>query len=211
MKSKRKTLLEQVEKLRTKGFKIEYKKRQDRGIVVISINGRKYSNKKGNAQVRKLTGGSLSRKTREAISERKKKNYIPPSLKKLLRKAQRLRRERRKVNPKDATGTYTTKHVRKNIKDFGTKEAKRLLYETTRYERGIAYTENVRWMITRLGESEERIGQYAKLKKLIKKNMNKIKEKDISTLHGVIYDLEGGKINKDEAYKIIEEILNKQQ
>ena len=54
------TMRSNVVKLRQQGYKVKYRTRKDGGILITSINGKKFSQAKGNAYARSLLGERLS-------------------------------------------------------------------------------------------------------------------------------------------------------
>ena len=83
-------LINVVKKARKEGFRVSYRRRTDGGIIIKSINGRKYEGAKGNTALRFLTGNRLRK---ESLSQRKKIGFKNKKLEQfttenLFRKAQ---------------------------------------------------------------------------------------------------------------------------
>ena len=73
------TLRQIVTSLRSKGVRIEYRKRRDGSIEIKSINGSKYSRREGNVIARAMAGEPLSaRKQAQRVAASKRENFYKP-------------------------------------------------------------------------------------------------------------------------------------
>lgn len=153
----KKSLISSVIELREKGYRIKYRTRSDGGIIVQSINGKRFTGAEGNRIVRELTGNVLSeareRQLASNVSEfirgqHTKKAPIASDLKKELRKAQALWRKRGLAEK--GQGRILMKNVRKRIAREGMESAFQSLRNIQRYARGYAYEENVVLLASRV-------------------------------------------------------------
>ena len=138
-----------VSQLETEGFEIEFRSRQDGGLIITKINGVSFKGSAGNTRARQLAGVSLSE---AQISQRaynvrtyikgfkKPKEKFDEEVKAQVRRVQYLWR-RHKVN-----GKITMRKAREHFKHEGKKGAMEYLYKMQRYGEGLAYEENVIWL-----------------------------------------------------------------
>ena len=173
--------LEDVVQAFSKVYDIEYIKRKEGGIIIISINGVKYKGKSGNVYFRKLTNSPLSTAQKEAIragsskkkaiaqakaqglpKPRKARKIKPIKLGKQLSK--RLRKTRKAFkeldeNQKRIVGTPTRKKILQSLKREGRKATIQKLKEAERYATGKIYSAQLDFMITRIEETGEMRGE----------------------------------------------------
>lgn len=166
------TMRSNVVKLRQQGYKVKYRTRKDGGILITSINGKKFSQAKGNAFARSLLGERLSSarsyqlaRLNPYIIKDKKKVYregfegrvrpstikrakLPVDLQRELRKVQRIWRKGGGALQKGHTtiaGSITTSNIRYQYEQFGYDIAMERLQKARRYAEGYAYEENIDW------------------------------------------------------------------
>ena len=173
--------LEDVVQAFSKVYDIEYIKRKEGGIIIISINGVKYNGKSGNVYFRKLANAPLSTAQKEAIragsskkkaiaqakaqglpKPRKARKIKPIKLGKQLSK--RLRKTRKAFNELDENqkrivGTPTRKKILQSLKREGRKATIQKLKEAERYATGKIYSAQLDFMITRIEETGEMRGE----------------------------------------------------
>lgn len=151
-------LIDIVEELVSEGHKITYRHRTDGGLIITSIDGKKFrSLTEGNRTARTMVvGGELSeaRMTQTSFNVRKyiklpesEKKSIDDMLKRQLRKTQRAWREN-DVSRK--AGRITTKKLRYYVRFEGKERAFQYLQGRERYAQGYANDENVRILIERM-------------------------------------------------------------
>ena len=160
----KKSLISSVMELREKGYRIKFRTRSDGGIIVQSINGKRFTGAEGNRIVRELSGNVLSeareRQLASNVSEfirgqHTKKAPIEADLKKELRKAQALWRKRGLAEK--GQGRILMKNVRKRIAREGMESAIQSLRNIERYARGYAYEENVTLLASRVSKMQMEI------------------------------------------------------
>ena len=160
----KKSLISSVMELREKGYRIKFRTRSDGGIIVQSINGKRFTGAEGNRIVRELSGNVLSeareRQLASNVSEfirgqHTKKAPIEADLKKELRKAQAIWRKRGLAEK--GQGRILMKNVRKRIAREGMESAIQSLRNIERYARGYAYEENVTLLASRVSKMQMEI------------------------------------------------------
>lgn len=197
------TLRQLVKEARIKGIRVSYRIRIGGGINIKSINGQKFTGATGNEILRTTLGVTLTTEKEEHLKSIAPKkgtwgaSRIQPKVDKeirsYLRKVQRIF----KLNKVKKDGRITLKNIRYTLTTYGREEAFERLSKAEKYAKGIAYDENVDFLIERLerfnlNESE-----------LLKEAINRIKEvKD----KGLFKDEFIDKIN-EEQYKR-EQIIN---
>ena len=188
-----------VTKLRDAGHSITYRVRTDGSIVILTIDGKKFTGKSGNAAARALAGVSLSLAQQQQLAKialpkgsraRKKKDPLPEELKRHLKRVQRKFRKKGLE-----AGKPTTKNLRWVIKNLGYAEAERRLTQAERYVRGIAYPENVRTLAERIWADAVKVGEtdgeWGNRLNRIAEYLYEAAEKDIITedqLSAIIHD-----------------------
>lgn len=189
------SLIEIVEKLQAEGHQINYRVRNDGGIIITEINGVKYKGAGGNAQARYLVGATLSEARQVQLQGIKKlagrgRKLSKPSddLLKQLRKVQRVWRK----NVDKSKGKITLKKLRWNIKHLGIERAKEKLNQAYRYALGLAYDENINALIDYIQGASNRLGNPQALERLItqiKANRDSIREDSIKPAYDELYEL----------------------
>lgn len=143
------TTKEMITKLKTMGFKVEAYKRKDGGWLIKKINNTTFTGASGNKYAREILNVELSQarieqtqyNVRKYIKGVKKpKEKIDQELTKSLEKVQRQWRKN-KVQAK-----VTKRKLRWHLKEGGREEAKAYLEKMTRYGKGIAYEDNVKYL-----------------------------------------------------------------
>lgn len=142
------TLKESISELERLGYSVTYRKRQDGGYIITSINGKTFKGAKGNAYARSLLGQELSQARQEQltfnvqkyIKGAKKKATLDEEMKKELRRVQRIWRKRK------VKARITAKKVKEHIRTEGREAARQYLERQSRYGEGYAYLENVEYL-----------------------------------------------------------------
>ena len=201
------------------GSEVKYTIRNDGGIRITYINGQHYSGSTGNMIARQMVGATISEARVKQLSKiktakgkwgHKKLDEIPEEIKREIRKTQRIfRKEGVKA------GIPTIRKYRANIKLYGKKEADRLLRQASRYGQGLAYEENVRWLIIKLEEIQSKYPSEA-LKEAIKKVKEKkdiFKESWLQAIYklgqtsDIGIDVASGRIKSEELGQKIQSII----
>jgi len=152
------TLIEIVKELQTRGNAVEWRKRSDGGIIITQINGVKYSGASGNVAGRSIVGATLSvarvkqlefnvnKYIRNMKKPQKSSFDTDIDLLKMLKKAQRLWNK----NRVRSMGKITKRKLRYYYKTEGRQKAVAYLESRIRYAHGLAYPENVDWLVERI-------------------------------------------------------------
>ena len=146
-----------AEQLKRKGYSVSYYKRKEGGIRITRINGVSFAGSKGNERARNILGIKLSEarirqleyiRTPKGQWGHKRKEPLPSDIK---RKLQNLQKKwRKKGKKKGDQGMPSTSNVRWTIKHEGIEQAFHKLEENERYLKGIAYTCNVIYLVSRI-------------------------------------------------------------
>ena len=209
------TLIEIVERLQKEGNIVSYRVRSDGGILITSINGKKYSGAEGNTMARTMVGATLSEaRSIQLKSIKPKKGQSPKSrklptveeeLKKYLHKVQRVWRK----NVDKSKGRITLKKLRWNIEHLGIAAAKEKLEQAMRYAQGLAYSKNIEALLGYINELQSKLSLSTDIKALetlkeeIILNSNRIKEEWISSIYDILYDINHGREIRDVVNAII--------
>lgn len=197
------TMRELVTNLQANGHKVTYNVRRDGGIRITSLDGIKYTGSNGNKVARALTGATLSTRREAQLKKirtkkgnwghRKRVNPLPDDVVKRIRKIQRLMRK----NEINRTGIVTQRNYRYVLKTEGKEEADRRLAQAERYALGLAYTENVDALLSRLKQDLDKRNDanVRKARKLIKDKREEFKEKWLSEILESLYLWEKRQIN----------------
>lgn len=129
-----------AKKLTSEGYQIKYRERKDGGILITSINGKKFTGGAGNIYARQLTGETLSSgryiQLKTITAER-------TSLFNLYKEYRKVKRKWTQANLPKSSGKLTFKKFKRAIQEKGKEEALRYLGEKEKYASGIAYSKNV--------------------------------------------------------------------
>lgn len=217
-------LINIVKKARKEGIRISYRRRTDGGIIIKSINGRKYEGAKGNTALRFITGERISK---ENISLRrrigfKEKRPEQMSLKNLFRKAQK---EWRKANIiiKGTKSRLTTKGLKTTLSIEGEEGTRAKLIENIQYSRGIAYDVNVDFWSEKMLDSKTEFKDSSFIKDeksglsledrlnnvsdYLKDNKGNISENSIKEIHDLYYNHQNEEISDEEYIEALEKLL----
>lgn len=218
-------LINIIQTLQSEGHKITYRVRSDGGLIIKSIDGKKFSSlTEGNRLARSMVvGGELSAsqfvQTRYNVEnyiklkkdERKAKGSIDEALNQKLKQVQRIWRKNKVIGQ----GHISKKKLRWYIKTEGVEGAMDYLEGRIRYGMGYANEENIYFLLKRikkLHKVDERGGnpKYTdKIDKLINdiESMKDIfREEWIEPIHKILGTSEGKVIHKAEIEQIIKEI-----
>lgn len=192
-------LIQIVNQLVQAGHQVTYTRRNDGSLRITSIDGTRYKGSAGNIRARQMLGVTISTR-REKQLERiktekgkwghKRKTPLPEGLQKELQRVQRIWRKY-KVK-KD--GTITTPNVRYVYLNYGEQEAYRRLLEAERYARGLAYTENVKAIISYIDDAiipktpKEDLDTIIEFETIIATNISRFREDWIAPTYELLYD-----------------------
>ncbi len=223
------TIKSSIKELRSRGYRVSYRQRKDGGILIKSINGRKFTGAKGNARARELLGTRLSearsyqlhrlnpRKgddwTRPAL---RKRQPLPDALSHELKVVQQLwRKGSGKVKAHTTiAGTISKGNLRYVYETYGEQEAWEKLRKAKRYAQGYAYEENVKWFRDRLESLVDDLQMYdidttsleAFIEKLQGDDVIEIfQEEWLAPLHDLYYDVlkKGGGIDQADVENMV--------
>ena len=189
-------MIKELEKL---GFKVEARKRTDGGWIIKKINDTTYSGASGNQYARKVLGVEQSQARIEQqhfnvqkyikVGKGKRQKALDPEMQKELEKVQRVWRKTK------VEGKITSKKVKMHIKEFGREEATKYLEKQTRYGKGLAYLENVKYMAdymrdwARSVKDNEIQEGYMKMADRLEEKAEFITEKQLQQIHDLLYDI----------------------
>ena len=213
------TIKNVIKELTNKGYNISFYKRKDGGIRITRINGDVFRGSKGNAEARRLTGITLSESQKRALSKlitpKGKGSYNkrrkPKLDKSIVRDIQRIQRLYRKAGKGE--GMPTIRNYRFVLKEYGSEEARRLLTQSERRILGLAYKENVDWLLVKLQEIYQKFPSDKLLEaiKEIESKKDTFMEKwikliyELGTTSNLGIDIQAGLITSEE---LGESILN---
>ena len=218
-------LIDIVEILQTEGHRIQYRHRTDGGLIITSIDGKKFSSlTEGNKTARSMVvGGELSFARAQQVAfnvkkyikldtefnrqTKKAKGQIDVDLVKQLKKVQRLWRENN-----IQSGKITKKTLRAYMKYEGKKKAMEYLISRERYARGLVNAENFEHLMERMKRLERVSKKYANDVNQLRQDMkflydtDSFYEKWIKPIMDVIGVSEGRVIPAEEVPSIIRQI-----
>lgn len=205
-----------VNKLTQEGHKVTFRERTDRGIVITSVDGKRFKGKAGNVYVREYTGEKLSRRRAEQLSRLKvvKHRRVEPltaEMKKELQKAQRLFREHNVGSHKEdkRKATIKTAQVRASIQKVGYKETLASLKRAQKYAKNEVFIESIEAVKLRLQadiEKEEVYQAIAPIEDIIEEmdyiidNNLAISQDLFSQFLQKIYDWENNTLESEELF-----------
>lgn len=229
------TVKQMIDELLKEGYQVTYRKRSDGGYLITSINGNKFELAKGNTLARTLLGERLSSSRAEQLKtiappkifdkKLNKERYLNPKerkldsvdddIKKELRRAQRIFKKYASEEMKKYRTMPTLKKLRFTIKNYGKEEAMRLLKSAEYYAKGIAYPENVEWLISILNKISSESEYSSEWDKIIAKiesmkgtTFTESMLKDINGGSGsILYKLEEHAISEQDAINAIKRII----
>ena len=208
------TVREIIKKLEAQGHIITWRERSDGGVLITSIDGKKYTGAKGNSIARTMIGVELSKKRESQLSGATK-------TKKLLRTApQRVKERWRKVRdlwrktfkPRggkpNPAGTLSWKRIKYALDMYGEEEAMRRLDEAERYAQGLAYTKNVEALAEYIAMYSEQLDdpemkkEYKSIADTLMENIYMIREEWIPKAYEELYKINAGKNAKEVARRV---------
>lgn len=188
------TIKELAELMVQMGHDIKLQKRSDGGYLITKIDGVSYKGASGNIQARSVAGVQISQARAYQLSRIRPPKKIAPKQRKqtklpedLVKKMRKIQREWRKTHS-DIKGSISMRGLRYQYEKYGREQAELELDKSYRYAQGLAYIENVQWMIDRweslkpkAPESDQSYIQ--KIIDILVKNQFKIKEEWIHPLY----------------------------
>lgn len=196
--------IELVKQLQVQGYKVTYRVRTDGGILITSINGRKFKGAEGNIRAREVLGVELS--TRRAMQLRKitrtrrikrPKVVTPESL-----ETQR-KRVVRKWRKAGLSGSIAKSNLEAIIRDRGIKGAKEYLDNMEKRAEGYANEGEIEALLQRLKQDiyssdDEEIKDIQKMIDYIEDHRDNFPQKNIFKIFDEIYNWENGTISSSE-------------
>lgn len=229
------TVKQMIDELLKEGYQVTYRKRSDGGYLITSINGNKFELAKGNTLARTLLGERLSssraeqlktiappkifdkklNKERHLKPKERKLDTVDDDIKKELRRAQRIFKKNASEEMKKYRTMPTLKKLRFTIKNYGKEEAMRLLKSAEYYAKGIAYPENVEWLISILNKISSESDYSSEWNKIISKieemkgtTFTEAMLKEINGGSGsILYMLEEHAISEEDAITAIKRVI----
>ena len=197
------TVIEIIYELQSSGHDVEYRKRPDGGYIITEINGEKFTGAHGNTRARNITGATLSEARAEQVAfnvqkyikgQKKVTAPIDEEVIKELRKTQRAWNKARKGSGKDF-GRVTKRKLRYKLKAEGRTAALSYLRRMRAHAQGIAYSENVMHLVSRMRRIIGRIhpnlvNEFESLLNTIENMAESFAEKWIAPINEIIYNME---------------------
>lgn len=214
------TIKEIIQDLKESGIDVSFYKRKDGGIRITRIGGETFRGSKGNIKAREMTGQRLSESQSRALSNLKtpkgrgsyNKRRKPKIDEKTRKTITRLQRQYRKAGK--AEGKPTLRNYRYVLKHEGKREADRLLKQAERRILGLAYTENVDALLSRIRLNKNKVKNKNGVQQIIDRihaMREVIKEstlKKIVDIDGPLYHWEQGVISTEEFIQEMSLILD---
>lgn len=210
------TIREIIKTLTSQGHSVSYYIRKDGGVLIKSIDGRKFTGASGNIYARTITGQKLSSKRSEQLLKitytgKRAKAYIEDrEIKNML---QRVQRKWRKAFPRvdgkaPSVGRKTAKGVKWSLEHRGREETIRLLSEAERYASGKAYSKNIEQLAMYIEESSTKYQseELLQLAQDIRDNAWMIREDSMKPAYEELYKLNDG-IPPEEVARNVRRIL----
>lgn len=147
-----------VDILEKSGNDVKYYKRKDGSLVITQINGRRFKDKEGNAEARRIVGVTLSESRKNQLEVINKQNEIARKRKgrprielpeDIERQIKRINDHLRKSKVKQRA---TKRNVAWQVAHYGEAVAREKLKQMERYGRGIAWTDNILHFRNRLAD-----------------------------------------------------------
>jgi len=196
-------LTEIANQLKAQGHKVTLSRRKDGGVEVTSIDGTKYSRRRGNAIARELTGNQIRKEVREAkvnaakeaTLERKskKRTKISKEEEKLFKKAQRTWKKKQK------NGVIRKRKWKKIRETEGKKAAEDYLKNILSKANNLIFDGEREWLVSTLnrlsGLSEHHSIAFANA---AERAQNATISQDVfEVLHELLYELEKGTVSEE--------------
>lgn len=220
-------MIDIVETLVSEGHKVKYRHRTDGGLIITSIDGKKFTSlTEGNRTARSMVvGGELSfaraeqvaynvkkyikLNTKENQQTKKATGKIEDRLNTQLKKVQRLWQK----NEVQA-GKISKKRLRFYIRSRGREGAMEYLEGRERYAKGIANNENIDILMERIKRmaNNKRYSKHARILEALYSDMenlqyaNEFKEEWIPNIYGILGTSEGKNITSDMIPSIVRQI-----
>lgn len=210
------TIRQTISQLTAQGYSVKYRIRSDGGVIITSINGRKFQGAKGNEYARSLTGQSLSVRRTAQLKKITKERVVKPRkipIETPLDLERYRKRVMRKWRKAGLTGSISKKNLRKIIEDRGFKQAKIYLEEMERHTEGKAYYGQVDALLMRIEEDmkfadDEEYGYLQQAYDLINANREEMKPNWIFSIFDELYNWEKGMESASAFYVKVRDLLS---
>ena len=189
--------------LQKEGHVIDYYVRKDGGILIRTIDGKKYTGATGNAVARTMAGANISEARTKQLKfitkTRKSKKRKKPLLDKIQTEFERVKkiwnkRFKAKEGKPHPAGYFDKSRIQYSIEQYGEEEALRRISEAERYAIGYAYSKNVEQLAFYCKECAN-LTQSQELSKLaddILANSYSIREEWILPAYQKLYEINDG-------------------
>ena len=188
-----------IKELEKMGFKVDARRRTDGGWIIKKINDMTFTGASGNQYARQVLGVEQSQARIEQqhfnvqkslkVGKGKRQKALDPEMQKELEKVQRIWRKTK------VEGKISAKKVKMHIKEFGREEAKEYLKKQTRYGKGLAYLENVKYMADYIRDFARSVKDkdiqdgYMKMADRLEEKAEFITEKQLKQIHDLLYEI----------------------
>ena len=210
------TIRQVITELSAKGYEVKYRIRTDGGVIITSINGKKFQGAKGNELARTLIGQSLSTRRQAQLKKITRERVLKPR-KLVIETPLDLEKYRKRVMRKwrkaGLTGSISKKNLRKIIEERGFKLAQTYLEEMERHTEGKAYTGQVIGLLARIEEDmkfadEEEYGYLKQAYDLINENQEDMKPEWVFQIFDALYNWEKGFESASAFYVKVRDLLS---
>ena len=198
------TLREIVAGLQQAGYKVTYRNRSDGGIIITSINGKRYKGAEGNKIAREILGLKIStrrsQQLRKITRTRRSKLPKPITPESLEQQRKRVVRKWRKAG---LEGSIAKSNLEAVIRDRGVAGAKTYLDNMEKRAEGYANEGEIEALIQRLQQDiyssdDEEASDIQRIIDYIEQHRNNFPQKHIFAIFDEIYNWEKGIISSSE-------------
>lgn len=202
------TIKQSIKQLEASGYIVTYKQRYNKkgikkGILITSINGRRFTGSKGNVEARNLLGITISTKAQTQLTRiqiAKRKPELSSEIRKQILKTQKAWRK----GTHGTQGKITTKRVRRNIELYGEEQTLKSLKQQERYSKGYAYEENIDHLIDRLTPY---LPYTKEIIDLINSKRARFRDEWIADINEIFYQVDQGKLKIESAIQQVKTLI----
>lgn len=198
------TLRDIVAGLQQAGYKVTYRNRSDGGIIITSINGKRYKGAEGNKIAREILGLKIStrrsQQLRKITRTRRSKLPKPITPESLEQQRKRVVRKWRKAG---LEGSIAKSNLEAVIRDRGVEGAKTYLDNMEKRAEGYANEGEIEALIQRLQQdiyssTDEEASDIQRIIDYIEQHRDNFPQKHIFAIFDEIYNWEKGIISSSE-------------